>query len=624
MPGLNNITDSIQTWTTGGGFWEGMDELFLNGAVGNVLEYGFFEGIARSTNIGEFVSGIADRNKAADEQRAMDAKIEAANNEIVKFAVEMEAAGDDITSQLKTYQKMTAVSSDMVVGAARSQYSAIALISDATTKSNKITADAANRASEALGRLSKTGVMTSDSLMQIIDAAANVQETNTTAINSAVDAFNNGVKGTSNDGKTTKDVDLDALRKDLGLGADATINEIKEAYLKQNAKFGKDGNIQYDKNGNIKMKGVNKNRTAIYNALNDLSANLGDYADMTKDQLESLKAHKIEVDLPVAINKLLTSVDEQLGLTDNLTTEQMEQMRNDKEFQAKASAAIMEKGYQMIEEMTAKTGQYIKDEQARIEKMQEEYNAMADKGSVAAVEKLEAINAANSNLAPIMQNYNQSLQQLTDATLAAAGYMDAATGDEMLTRAASTRERINDIRDKIGSGDLLDAEDFAFIRDDLAPQMHDLFGDSFDLTTFYKDLEEGNSRAFSMLDDLYDKQSELTDMAYEKSIATFPKQLAELEKEYKELMEGKTDEEKAELQESYEFEKQLLEDLRDTQIAQQATAKKLNTEMLGLSADELRIQNARTKLEILQAKTSGDIVDNYHQQIEAQKILMED
>lgn len=46
--------------------------------------------------------------------------------------------------------------------------------------------------------------------------------------------------------------------------------------------------------------------------------------------------------------------------------------------------------------------------------------------------------------------------------------------------------------------------------------------------------------------------------------------------------------------------------------------------MLGLSAEELKLQNARTKLEIIEAGTSKDIVSNYHEKIEAQKILLSD
>ena len=614
VPGLNNLTDSITTWSTGGGFWKGMDELVLNGLVSNISEHGFFEGIMRSTNIGEFVSGIADRDKAKKEQELVNAQIEAANNEIVNFAVTMEAAGDDITSQLKAYNELTESSNKMVLSAAKSEYSALDVLSQATKKSGD--------AAEALGRLSKSGLMSSDALMQIVDAATTVQNSSSEKIDSALNAYENGLTGTSNDGSRSKDVDLDKLRKDLGLSADATINEVKEAYLKKNAKFGKDGQIQYDKNGNIAMKGNNKNRTAIYNALNDMSASLGEFADYTENQLASLKKYKINVDLPSAINNLLTSVDRELGLTANMSEDELAALRDNKEFQAQASHKIMEKGFEMIESMTSQTKQHIQSEQQRIESLQNKLSTLTY-GTDEYTNTLNELNSANEALTPIMQNYNESVAAMTEATLKAAGFMDAATGDEMLTRAASTRDRISDLHDKIGSGDLLSTEDFAFIRDELAPQMHDLFGD-FNLGDFYKDLQEGNTKAFSMLEDLYKYQGEATDMAYEKSLATFTVQKAQLRKKYDDLKVGASAEEIKDLEEAYQLELQALNDLEQTQKAQQETARKLNNEQLGLSAEELKIQNARTKLERLELDTTSDIVTKYHEKLAAQKILLED
>lgn len=591
-----------------------MDELFLNGAVSKIKEHGFLEGIARTTPLGEFITGITDRSKAKKEQESVKAQIEAANNEIVNFAIVMEEAGDDITSQLKAYNDLSKSSNAMVLSAAKAEYSVLDVLSQATNKSDE--------AAEALGRLSKSGLMSSDALLQIVDAATTVQNGSTEKIDKALNAYENGLSGTSNDGSRTKKVDLDELRKDLNLDDDATVNEIKEAYLKKNAKFGKDGQIQYDKNGNIAMKGNNKNRTAIYNALNDMSTSLGEFADYTENQLEDLKKYKINVDLPSAINNLLTSVDKELGLTANMSEEELTALRNNKNFQAQASQKIMEQGYEMIASMTAQTKQHIQSEQQRIEALQNKLSTLTS-GTDEYNNTLAELNSANAALTPIMQNYNESVAAMTEATLKAAGFMDAATGDEMLTRAASTRERISDLQDKIGSGELLSAEDFAFIRDELAPQMHDLFED-FNLNNFYKDLQEGNTKAFSMLEDLYQYQGEATDLAYEKSLATFVVQKAELRKKYDDLKVGATEEEIKELENAYQLELQALNDLEQTQKAQQETALKLNTEQLGLSRDELKIQNARTKLERLELDMTSDIVTKYHEKLAAQKILLTD
>ena len=607
--GIDQWADGIAAFSSGeeNAFWKGMDELLLNGLVSKVSEYGYIEGRLRSIPALEMAAGVLDDIKAKQERDNFDDIIKDANNKLVDFAVAMEASGDDLADQLKTYNKlMTEEANAMVKNSAASQYSTLDILSKVTSKSDRV--------AESFGNLTKAGLLSSEALLKIVDAASEVQNSNDEKIKQGLDAYQNGVVGSSTDGKKKVTADLDALRKEFNLGEDATVNEIKEAYLKKYAKFGADGNIQYDTNNNIKMKGNNANKTAVYNALNELSGSLGDLADLTESQLKSLSKYKIDVDLEKNISELLQGVNDSLGLTGK-SDEELKALQNDAKFQATASSEIIKQGFDMIESMTGDTKNYIETEQNRIAGLREAYNKL-DPESGKAAKILKEINAANQDLAPILDNYNSSLAKLTQSTLNAAGYLDNAAGDELLTRAESTRSRISDIREKVGSGEALEAEDFAFIRDDLAPQLQELYGEDFDLNQFYKDLAEGNGKAFEMLDRAYASQEALTNIDYEKSIAS---KLGLIQEYQEDINSGDLTEEQIE-----EKLRLIAEEKKSiaTQKAEQEQVSKLMSEQLGLSAEELKLQNARNKLSALEADTTKNIVEKYNEKLSAQKVLL--
>jgi TP901 family phage tail tape measure protein len=621
LRGTDQVGDAIATWANGGGFWAGMDELFLNGMVGKIEEHGFWEGLWRTTQLGETITGFLDREQAEKEQKEFAAQMQRLNNQIVDFAVDMDAADGDLVKQLDTYSKLVGENNQMLTDAAKAQYSTIGLLYEVTNEGSKEVVASFNN-------LAKSGVLSSDALMKIVEAADEVQNGNSETIQQGLNAFEKGIEGTDNTGDKTKKADLDALRKELGLGEDATINEIKDAYLKKYAKFGADGNIQYDKNGNIAMKGNNKDRTAIFNGLNELSASLGEYADYSEEQLARLKKiedTKIQIDLPTVISDLLTSVNDSLGLTEN---SDFEALQNDAEFQAKASAEIMKQGSEVIEKMTFGLEKEINSIQEQLKNEE-----------LTAEERL----ALEEELAAYQKNYNESVKKLHDATLAAAGYLSTLESDELLTRAESNKSNIMDIYEKIGSGEQLSAEDFAFIRDELAPQMYEKYGSDFDLNQFYQDLLNGSDDAYNKLLEIYASQGELTNTAYAKSIAATESEIDGLTEDFTRVVKDEDGNEQTVVKDEYKdyydyneetgqyelneaglaYQEQLNAHLA-TQKAQQEQCNKLSNEQLGLSAKELKLQVARNMLSKLESEEMANQAEYYSKRIEAQKTLLAD
>lgn len=451
-------------------------------------------------------------------QQTNDATIKAANSAIVSFATQMEASNDDIASQLQTYNKLIKdTGNSLIKDSARAAYSTFDILNQAMGE----TAEEVKKSSEALGNLSKAGVLSTDSLMGMIEALDDVDSGDDAQIDKAVDAFKGEITGKDATGKKSKDVNLDELRDELGLDSSATINDIKEAYIKANAKYNDDGTLKYDKNGNIAMKGNNKNKNAVYNALNDLSAELGDYADYTEEQLKALQKHSITVDVPSVVNSFLDSVNSlmeteiaAIKAAEGNVDISYEDLKNNAEFQAKASQHVMEQGYAMINNST-------KDLQTAISDTASELERMKNDGSYSQ----EQINAKATELSLLQENYNESVAKLHNATMKAAGYLSSLEADELLTRALSTKEKISGLYDKIGSGESLGEEDFQLIRDELAPQLYDLYGEDFDINQFYQDLQNGSDTAFKQLQELYSKQGEITDTEYSKSIGAKEKDL---------------------------------------------------------------------------------------------------
>lgn len=397
----------------------------------------------------------------------------------------------------------------------------------------------------------------------------------------------------------------------LGLGTDASANEIKDAFLKKHAKFDKDGNLQYDKNGNIKMKGNTKKLNAQFNAINDFVASIGDFADYSRDQINALQKFNLTVSVQDAVANLLVDINNSLSL--NNVGGNLDDLKRNIQFQQDSANAIMKEGYEMMESMWGDLAEFLVQEK-------NELNDLAKKISNTTNEKkrLELQEEYNARLETynMLNNQYQSSRSATEAAiLKAAGYMTGAEGDELLTRMASTRERVSGLRSKIGEKGTLEAEDYAYIRDELAPMMEELAelkGQDFSLTEFYEDLENGRDTAFLWLDQVYADQELLADVAFARSIETYDEQIKAIQERVK---IGELEADAAEKQ------IKLLEAERDTAIAQKNNIIKLSHEQLGLTKRELALQNARNKIAAIEAETNALTLAQYKEKRSAQTVL---
>ena len=596
---IDRVTDAIADFSTEG-FWAGMDELLLGGFVGRVEEYG------AGALLPEWMTDLFSWAGGNAQQKNLDARIEAANNAIVQAAAKMSGVvEEDLYTQLTTFNELLAQNNDAMVKATiKSEYSSLSFLSDITNKSAE--------ASQALSNLSQAGVISAEALKNIAQVALDSDLSNGENLNKALKAWDGKkIKGLDNAGSNSEKVKLNKIRKKLDLDEDASINEIKEAYLNKYAEFGADGSIQYDKNKNIKMKGNNSERTAIYNALNDFAASIGDYADYSKDQLKILKEHNIGIDVSKSVSDMMKNVNKELGLT---STSDFEKLKTDLEFQEKAADAAAKAGYELIHSLYGETETFLRKEESEIEKLQAQYNKLNPE-SKKAQELLENINARNEKFTLLQQEYEKAVASMTEATLAAAGYISGMEGDEKLKRMESTRSNITEIREKIGQRETLTSDDYTYIRDELAPLLYDLAereGGSFDLNTFYNDLMNGSDTAFIWLDKLFKDQELTTNIDFAKSLKTFDDQIDEIKRKMANndltTEEGMTQIHQKEAE-------------RDTQIAQQRTISKLSHEELGLTKQELKLQNARNRVAQVEAEINALTLNQYREKYNYQKKL---
>lgn len=606
-------TDKMGFWSTTGAILGGLTfDALTGGALGGIGTIGA-------------IAGVIHNNKQADaEQEALDARLKIVNEEIVDFAIGMEEAGDDIYDQLTTYHKLTANADEWTVKAASKQYKAISYLDKAisgaenTDTNNEIY----EKTARSLSNLSKAAVLTSDSLIQIIEAAADLVDVQNEQISSGVDAFEGTIKGKSNDGDKTKDVNLKDMREELGLSKSASVNEIKDAYLKKYAKYNDDGSLMYDKNGNIAMKGNNKNRTAEFNAINELVTSLGDYADLSEAQLKKVKEYSVTADLTSEIQDMLNDLNDSLGLTGK-TEEELEALQNDEDFQGKASAEIVKSGLALIEELTADTKAEIEREEKEIEQKQAKLKTL-DENSAAYKALNKEILDEQQTLSALTANYNNSLSALTDATYEAAGILSDSEGDETFTRINSNKKNIADLMDKVGNVEELDADDWAFLRETIIPQAIDLElidGSQDSISSFLQDFMQGNGNMVDWLTDIYSQQTKAGAISLNRSIEGNKVLLEEEEKKLENLDESDED---------YETKKKSLETniegYRLSIAIQEAEKEQLETvgEKYGYEEDELKLLNAQNKLQQLENASDADSLSNLKQRIEQLKILNEE
>ena len=396
----------------------------------------------------------------------MDQALQEANKTIVQFAVDMDLTGGDLSDQLalyaKTFNEASGLEQNLVRSAIKSEYEYLNTLAQVTGGLNtlgEITSEqeaSFQKTSESLEFLTETGLLTSEALQGIIDASKKAEKGFSAEEQSSIDKFQalssgeGTISGRGNNKGREKEINLKELREDLGLGEDASIQDIKDAYIKE---YAKNGVLKDDGKGNYRFYGNNENKTAKYNALVALEEELGEYAKYSASQLETLeKMSEIQkrsdsYDPTQEFADYLKNVYEEIGVTlaeePELRKEQIKQLQLDAEYQKKASIAIYEQGTSMIEKLKEEEARDIKDAEEVVDKAQKDLDKVREEiaravangeDTTALKEKetqaIETLTASQDGLVKIQNHYKESIVALEEATLKAAGRMNSTEADE--------------------------------------------------------------------------------------------------------------------------------------------------------------------------------------------------
>lgn len=539
----------------------------------------------------------------------LDKALSVVNKEILDFAEDMAEADDDVYKQLMAYENMLETADELTIKAAESQYKGIAYLNKAITSNGNLNQETYEKTASALDNLYKSGLLASDSLLSLVESVGDLKDDNKEEINKAIAVYSGNEKltGTDNKGTTTKEVNLKEIAKELGLGENATANEIKEAYLKKYAKYNEDGSLKYDSKGNIAMynKGLtNAKRTADYNAIVEFTASIGDYADYTQSQLEVLKNSGLfEFDVEGAVSKLILSINDELKLSGK-TEEELAAFSTDLDKQREAGYTITQKGLEMIENLTAQGKETVANYTKRVEELTAQRDSYAE-GSAEYEEANDKLIQTQNDLDLAEQKLAETTADLEDAVAKAAGRLSDAEGDELITRTESNKENIRDVKSKVLNGETFTAEDYSFIRDTLASQLTD----DYSYEDFLKDLQGGGStsRAIDFLNYAYANQNEINAADLSASIGSIQAEIDDLL-----AKEDRTDEEEEELK-AYQRTKA-------TQTAQREQLLSIK-EQVGYTEEELRLENAKNKLLAEQNSENANSVSSLKEQIKLTEIL---
>lgn len=614
---INNVAGAVDTWSTGGGFWKGMDELLFRGSIGDVGSVweddskSFWEKVGdtalTSWNASKFggpVGGIqtgietgnmiVDKIKSEKEQKEAKELIEETNKQIMDFASRMSEAGDSIYDQILLYQDISDDYNQIVQNAAASQYSNIDLLNRAMGGSKEV--------AQNLKILGEAGLLSSESLLGVVEQISNVTTGREAMIAEALSYEENGVKA----GDET--YSLDKLRKELKLDEDATFAEITSAYYAEYS----DGT---DDDGKQKWKkGVNEE---LYDALAEIAGNLGDYAQYTSEQLKIIERYSKEIDPVAMVQTLINGTMEQLNIT---SEEDAKTFSENPVQQAEAAKAIYQNGMDMINQEFGETAKYIQEQ----EQLLAEKRAALD-GATEEEKKeiMEDISEITTTLSPIQREYEKSLSALTDATLKAAGYMDAATSDDYFASIGSTRERVMGLMGKVGGEDGLEKEDYAYIRDELAPALQKWYGDNgfeFSLDSFLDSFKNGEDIALLALQGLYENEGLTTDIKFGNSIAVIEEMMNDMFEDASNYVDGIVTGNLEDFTDAARIKYDDYSFSKDVQQHQREDAKKILSEG-GLSLSELRLQNARNLVESI-SNSSDSVLASLDKMKVAHEVLL--
>lgn len=605
----DSIVDAVSVWSSGDGFWKGLGELFFS--PGGWID-------SESAKQAE--------EAAKQEREKFNLHIKTVNEGIVRFAVGMESAGENIIDQALMYNRLMQSASEEVQAVARAEYDTIDTLSN-------IIEDTGVR--ESLEKLTSAGILSSEALLNIVNAATGVanQASQTkqqaSEYQNQSELFGTTQVGTANRGELKKEYSLDELAEDLGLvKGQYTALELQATFEQKYGKFNDKGELKTENDGDYRWKGDNDVRTAQYKIITGTIEALGDNANKTSDQLKELGENSAQMaeyydsleipDITTAVQDFILNLEDAVSDIEKMPTE------GDSAQVQLASKAIVDEGYALMESLSAGYEESKQQQQDQIKTLEEELKLKEeafqnDKNNAQAEEEyyqaLNNVNNAMSILNDMTSNYDKALKELEESTLKAAGYLSSLEGDELLVSVSSRKNTIQDLYGGIGKTGSLTAEDYAFIRDELAKTgiLEDattkLGLTDYSVGNFYNDLKNGSTVAYQILEELYNNIGDYTVKEYDRSIGASEGVISRLESKT-----SLTEEEQIQL----ENEKIHLETLK----AQQKDAVQYQAEALGLSKDQLRYQNAKNKLAIAENDTEEQTLDTLNKQLEARANVM--
>lgn len=157
-----------------------------------------------------------ENKEAVQEQKEAEEFIDKANKQIMEFASRMSEAGENVYDQILLYQKISDEYIPVVQEAAAAQYSTVDLLNRAMGNSQEV--------AQNLKILGEAGLLSSESLLGVVDQISNVTTGQGSSIAQALQYEENGIKA----GDET--FQLDSLREQLGLEEDASLAQIRSKY----------------------------------------------------------------------------------------------------------------------------------------------------------------------------------------------------------------------------------------------------------------------------------------------------------------------------------------------------------------------------------------------------------
>ena len=422
--------------------------------------------------IGSITEMVLEEQRAKQQQNQMEVAIEKFETASTDMAIAMGTADKDLASQVAAFddsisdlEKSLEGTSEVFAESAKkiveTQYGTTAFVA----KLNKQTD---NKLLGVIGSIQEKtkGSVKESALIDMADAIVG----SGLKTQSQIDAYNkkkDESMGATSEGwaffsGTNQEQDLSRIAGNLGLEADASVNEIKNALAKQ-IKRNDDGTLMVDEDGNYAFKDVgngftgnNKELTEIFNNVSNFAEEIGSLADLTETSIGHLNDwNETLVGTGELLIETFTKIDSNLASIEELKS-------GNTEFKETKNA-----GYVFADAAYAARDKIVESGEATIAALKAEQDALDDTADNYASQ----YKALQDSIDQVKNDMNSNSANLLSKTQEAIGYLDDAGWINRAEASSSKRDNLQEIYDALATGGDLTVEQIDLLYDEILPSL---------------------------------------------------------------------------------------------------------------------------------------------------------